>query len=95
MTKYQELLSSDYDAELYKDKEIEVELSKYTSLLYSQQDDSFYIWTLDLNDEEEYRILIDENKLENIKGYDYMVTIDDIKQFIVFVNNLKKENADG
>ena len=91
MDNFKRLLNSisNVDIEIEKDKDIEFELSQFTSLIYDFNDDTFYVWTLDLDDEEEYTILVDLNRKENIKGYDYEVTIKDIDDFVEFVNNIK------
>ena len=66
------------------DSELELELSDFTSLIYSKNKNEYYIDTFSDDYEEKYEIIVNINDIKNVKCCDCTVTTSDILQFVDF-----------
>ena len=85
----QNLLNLDLsDIKLDKSKEIEYEISEWTSLLYDIDDDLYYAYNLDLYDEEEYKAPIN---IDDDADLLFNISVEDKHNFKQLITDLKEK----
>lgn len=85
----QDLLNLDLDnIEFENSKEIEFEVSEWTSLIYEIDNETYYAYTLDLYDEEEYKAPIN---IDDDTDLLFSISVEDKHNFKKLISELKEK----